>query len=981
MARLESVANAHYFPTSNVISRRLGSEINIQARNTIRILDGCAGTGEAVANFAQAIRTRSEIRVFAVELDEGRAMECDSDKRIFKTLHGDFFDLVAVPESFDIMFMNPPYHHGMGERQEVTWLRRITQLLRPEGLLFYIVPGSIFSNSAFLDLLRSYKKNLQVFKFPEDETEYDQHVIVATKMAKGYMGRSWDTPWDPRQLKILPEIPRYFYPVLNEYYRPSMFSFKLEEERIAPPSFEKGDGVYGTTKWRALTANPELRFTSPLVQPRQGHQALLLAAGAINGERLGDTIVKGHAFKTGSEKVEEENTAEGVKTKNTIREILNTQISTLNVKSGEFESWMIQDDPDRARAWFEENSDVLIESVRNRFVPQFDGDCSPWESQLSQLSAPGILPGHSAAEILPIQKEAACANAFYWKHHKASMLSGEMGVGKTLISIASHVISGHEKVVVICPGHLVRKWTSEVDRALGSKRSMIAKSFADIDDFFINPKMRFLVISKEKAKLGTRWRPVYLHRKVGSFQGKLYHNEHIACPACYARVDREQHIELLEEKRQQFCKECEEPLFEYTNLNAKGTKRWPLASYLAHRYPRRFHLIVDECHQYSSTTTSQSRAITRLASACLKALFMTGTLYGGRASSVFQLLHRIDPTFRVVYAHNAVDQFSADFGFFEEVVTTTESHVYGRSLKETRKVKEIPGMNPAMVPIILPYTNFVKLRDLELDLPPYTEHVHRISMDPEVARAYGPFIDEIRSAIRKHPKVLGQYLQAALGWPDRPDQDEEIISYPELGPPETVASISGIEPETYPKDDLAVQICLDEIKSGGKCAIFMTQTHRRDARSRVAAALMEQGIRADILDVNVAPDKRISWIDQRLKDGMQVLITNGRLVETGMDLIFASAIVQYGTEYSIHTLRQSVRRSWRLGQSRPVNVHYVAYEDSVQGAALDLISQKMRAAEAIDGDDIGGLGETARSDSDFFMELAKAAIRLRFDKR
>lgn len=980
MARLESIANAHYFPTSERVSRMIGTWISNSLPEPPRILDPCAGAGEAVSAFAEAIGGLRRPRVYAVELDAGRAMECESEKRAYRTLQGDFFDLVAVPSSFDVVFLNPPYHAGLGERQEITWFRKSITLLKQTGLMVGIVPGSIFRNSEFLHLLTRFRRDLKIYKFPEEETQYDQYAIIGTKRSDHGYGYTND-PWDPKTLNLDVKLPSNAWIRLNDGYRSKMWSFKIVEEEIDPPSLVEGTGVYGTAKWLNLTANPEIRFTSPLVQPRQGHQAMLLAAGAINGERLGDTIVKGHAFKTVSERTEEIPSEDGEEstTKETATEVLNTQISTLNVKTGEFDSWLIQDDPDRARDWFNAHSDILIESVRRRFIPQFDGDCGPWADELAKINAPGILPGHEKAEILPVQKEAACANAYYWRNHKATLLSGEMGVGKTLISITSHAISGHEKVVVICPGHLVKKWTAEADRALGVKCSMIGKKFVDIDRFFSDPDRRFLILSKEKAKLGTRWRPVYAEKKVWAYDGKLVRSNHWACPRCHSKLDHDTCDALAAGKVQQHCDDCGESLFEYTALNAKGTKRWPLASYLVQRYARRYSLIVDECHQYASAVTSQSRAVTRLGVASKKALFMTGTLYGGRASSVFQLLYRIDPTFRLVYPYNGVDKFSATFGFFEEVTTTKEgANVYGRSAKPKTKVREIPGMNPAMIPIILPYTNFVKLRDLELDLPPYTEHVHRVPMDPSVSSNYHEFVAEIKSAIRTYPQVLSQYLQAALGWPDRPDQSECIEATVE-GTEERVhiSSVEGMTPDTYPKDDLVVRLCEEEIADGGKCIIFMTQTHRRDARTRVAERLRSKGINVEILDVNVAPDKRIPWVDKKLDSGMQVLITNGKLVETGMDLIFASTIIQYGIEYSVHTLRQSVRRSWRLGQTRPVNVHYVAYEDSIQGAALDLISQKMRAAEAIDGDDIGGLGETARSDSDFFMELAKAAIKQR----
>ena len=43
------------------------------------------------------------------------------------------------------------------------------------------------------------------------------------------------------------------------------------------------------------------------------------------------------------------------------------------------------------------------------------------------------------------------------------------------------------------------------------------------------------------------------------------------------------------------------------------------------------------------------------------------------------------------------------------------------------------------------------------------------------------------------------------------------------------------------------------------------------------------------------------------------------------------------------------RRAWRIGQSQPVTVRFLAYSGTLQSAALLLMSRKLDAAEAIEG--------------------------------
>jgi type I restriction-modification system DNA methylase subunit len=72
MARLESVARAGYFPTplrvAEILARHLGPSTGASKR-VIRLLDPCAGTGEAAAVLARSLGAES----FGIEVNEERA--------------------------------------------------------------------------------------------------------------------------------------------------------------------------------------------------------------------------------------------------------------------------------------------------------------------------------------------------------------------------------------------------------------------------------------------------------------------------------------------------------------------------------------------------------------------------------------------------------------------------------------------------------------------------------------------------------------------------------------------------------------------------------------------------------------------------------------------------------------------------------------------------------------------------------------------
>ena len=57
----------------------------------------------------------------------------------------------------------------------------------------------------------------------------------------------------------------------------------------------------------------------------------------------------------------------------------------------------------------------------------------------------------------------------------------------------------------------------------------------------------------------------------------------------------------------------------------------------------------------------------------------------------------------------------------------------------------------------------------------------------------------------------------------------------------------------------------------------------------------------------------------------------------------------YETGYSLHTLRQASRRSWRIGQRSPVRVKFVTYSGTMQETCLRLMGKKMLVALMMEG--------------------------------
>jgi hypothetical protein len=62
-----------------------------------------------------------------------------------------------------------------------------------------------------------------------------------------------------------------------------------------------------------------------------------------------------------------------------------------------------------------------------------------------------------------------------------------------------------------------------------------------------------------------------------------------------------------------------------------------------------------------------------------------------------------------------------------------------------------------------------------------------------------------------------------------------------------------------------------------------------------------------------------------------------------------SSLIFFESGYSLHTLRQASRRSWRIGQRQPVRVFYLHYEETMQSSCLRLMGRKLLVSLAMEG--------------------------------
>jgi uncharacterized methyltransferase DUF6094 len=72
------------------------------------VVDPCVGKGIAL----DLVTKEANLCRFGVELDADRA--CMANARGIRTLQGNTFDAIAKPESFSLLYLNPPYDSEIG---------------------------------------------------------------------------------------------------------------------------------------------------------------------------------------------------------------------------------------------------------------------------------------------------------------------------------------------------------------------------------------------------------------------------------------------------------------------------------------------------------------------------------------------------------------------------------------------------------------------------------------------------------------------------------------------------------------------------------------------------------------------------------------------------------------------------------------------------------------------------------------------------
>ena len=388
-------------------------------------------------------------------------------------------------------------------------------------------------------------------------------------------------------------------------------------------------------------------------------------------------------------------------------------------------------------------------------------------------------------------------------------------------------------------------------------------------------------------------------------------------------------------------------------VSYKGSKKYPVAKYIYKRMNGVFdYLGLDEAHLLMNNSL-QGVASHHLMKAAKHTLLLTGTLLNGFAANLFYTLFRVCPN--IMRQEGFTYEDEAEFARLFGVVSRESMYQIERGFQRGRigniKEKRLPGVSPLVfTKFLLNLTSFIALDDMAEGLPSYEEIPIGVDMDADTARCYAEIenffssrVSMFRSGSRK---IMGSVIRLMTQYPDAPHIVRRIQD-PDTG--EVEFEPTGLDKSIRNKEEKLLEIIQEKIALGEKVLVYYNTVNTTDIGDHLTAYLCSEDIKAFELKASVKAEKRMDFIDKEVNKGAQVMITNPSLVETGLDLLDFTTIIFFQVGYNLSTMRQASRRSWRLSQTKDIQVYFLYYNRTIQEQAISLMATKLQAAQTLEG--------------------------------
>ena len=345
-------------------------------------------------------------------------------------------------------------------------------------------------------------------------------------------------------------------------------------------------------------------------------------------------------------------------------------------------------------------------------------------------------------------------------------------------------------------------------------------------------------------------------------------------------------------------------------------------------------VVADEAQHIKNPNSSTAKALRRVPSRARLAL--TGTPVENRLTELWALLDWTTPGLL-----GSVETFRRRISIpierdRDEDVTARFGRMIAPFLLRRRKD------DPAIAP----------------ELPPKTETVHTVLLTPEQAGLYKATADAILEQISTSAGIARRGLVLKLL-----TALKQICNHPahylaQAGP---LPARSG-KLEAF--DELVGAIT----EAGDSTLVFTQYVVMGDL---LVDRLTELGIEARFLNGSVPLSKRSVMVDDFQAGRFPVFVISLKAGGTGLNLTRATHVVHYDRWWNPAVENQASDRAWRIGQDRPVQVHQLISEGTLEERIATVLDAKQALADAVVGSGEAWLTELGNDELAALVELGQ----------
>ncbi len=336
-------------------------------------------------------------------------------------------------------------------------------------------------------------------------------------------------------------------------------------------------------------------------------------------------------------------------------------------------------------------------------------------------------------------------------------------------------------------------------------------------------------------------------------------------------------------------------------------------------------VIADEAQQVKNPASGTARALRTIESSVRFGL--TGTPVENRLGDLWALLDWTTPTL-----------LGSQESFRQHVAVPVERDRDGETLERFGRV---------IAPFVLRRRKIDP--DIAPDLPPKTETDHPVALTAEQAGLYRAAVDKALSDIAGAEGIRRRGLVLKLL-----TELKQICNHPahflnQQGP---LAGRSG-------KMELADEL-LTAISDAGDSTLIFTQFV--EMGHLLTRRLGELGLSSGFLHGSLTLAHRGRLVDDFQSGGFQNFVVSLKAGGTGLNLTAATHVIHYDRWWNPAVENQASDRAWRIGQDRPVQIHRLISDGTLEERIATVLAEKLALAEAAVGTGEAWLTELTDND-------------------